>query len=470
MEYSLIIMFVCALLQAFISTVVSVALALPVAYFFYRYTFFGKHFFLALALVMSIMPTQLVALAELQFYGFTGFTGIIMAHLLLNMPFALYVLYSACHRFNQAWCLIACEYGASEWDAYTTLHLPFLRPTIISLFCIIFVLCFTSSSLPHILGLQPYHLTPDCVIADCHNTGQHGVGVLLYAVRVVIVAFFCINERPHASLGWVGLNMNRFEQRYLRGRHGILWPIFLCAVGIGILGPLVVLLVRMMSEQTFSFWAALIAGRHDAVLGVPAHYPVINSLLLACVSSVGAVIVGFIVSVLQVHASQRVQRFLGVAHSFVFVIGAVGIGILFAFIARWSSLPAFIVAVLCHCALNIPFTYRLLRAHLTSWHREFDFTACAYGAGVVERFVVLKLAWLMPAVVQAWCMAFGLSLTEVGAGSVFGGVTGMTLPMAIKVYRAHGVHEGVYGCSLLLLVCIAAFGYVSVRLVRRLRF
>lgn len=460
MECSLIIMFAYALFQAFISTLVSVSLALPTAYFFYRYAFFGKQFFLAMALVMSIMPTQLVACAELQFYGVAGFFGIIIAHVLLNMPFALYVLYGACYGLNPAWCFVAREYGATEWRIFKDVFLPFLMPTIASLGAIIFVLCFTSSSLPHILGTQGYHMTPDCAIAHLYNAGQYSLAGVLYGMRLIVVLLLCGNWYSHASIGWSRMNMPRFAPSYCTLRQGLGWPLFLSVVGAGLIGPFVVLILGMGNMHVVYFLLSLFAGSHDLVLGVPIYYPLINSFLLALASSVVAVVSGLIISVFLQQAVPVVQRCIGIAHSSVFIIGSVGLGILFVTIARQSSMNHFIVAVMCHVVLNLPFVCRIFSAQLAQWHRDLDLTAQAYGASKTARFLELKAVWLKPAMVQAFCIAFGLSLTEVGAGSVFDGITGITLPMAIKVYRAHGLHAGVSGLSLMILFVVFCIGCV----------
>lgn len=456
MEYWVIQGFICALAQALISTALSLLLALPIAYFFYRYSFAGKQLFISVAFVLSIMPTRLVAEAQLLFYGTTGFAGIVIAHVLLNMPFAMYVLHNASHGLNHAWCLIAREYGASERHVYTDIFLPFLWPTIVSLAGIIFVLCFTSNSLPHILGTQQYHLTPDCVIADLFSSNSYIAAMIVYGMRVLVV-FFCLTDKPHVSKEWENLNVHYSVPSDLRTMpwHSAIALLF---AAIGLIGPCILLLCIMCSLSTFEFLCAVTSGVQDPVLKVPTYYPIINSFLLACVSSLGAVIVGFFLAVFWVHGSASMQKMVTLLHSFVFVIGTVGFGVFFAIVARATDLPQFWLAAFCHIMLNLPFAYRLFHARLTLWHTDYDRTAQIYGAPRAERLVWLKFGYLRPVFVQALCMAFCLSLTEVGAGSLWADATGMTLPMAIKLYQQHGVVSGVWGLSILLFACVLCLG------------
>lgn len=86
------IIFIFSFAQAAVSTFFSIALALPLAHFFNRFTLFGKKFFLACAALLCIMPTKLIALSVSMFYGIDGFFAILFAHLLLNLPFSFYVL------------------------------------------------------------------------------------------------------------------------------------------------------------------------------------------------------------------------------------------------------------------------------------------------------------------------------------------------------------------------------------------
>ena len=75
MFYENLIICLFSFLQALISTVLAILLALPFAHFCYKFDFFGKKFFIALVPVLCIMPTKLVALCVSLFYGAIGFGG-----------------------------------------------------------------------------------------------------------------------------------------------------------------------------------------------------------------------------------------------------------------------------------------------------------------------------------------------------------------------------------------------------------
>jgi len=132
-------LFSCA--QAAVSTLLCLLLALPLAHFFYSFSFPGKKLLLALSSLFFILSTKLVALAIATCFGAKGLLGIILAHVMLNLPFASYLVYLTYQKLDLTIIWSARQLGATGWQCYQTIVLPFLLPTISSTALIIFLLC-----------------------------------------------------------------------------------------------------------------------------------------------------------------------------------------------------------------------------------------------------------------------------------------------------------------------------------------
>lgn len=452
-----------SLLQAAISTVISLLCALPLACFCDRFSFPGKRIVLSLAPLLAIMPMKLVALSIQIFFGFAGLPAIIVGHCMLNIPFAFYMLHGAYQKSNPLWSLIARQLGATRWQAYKDIYVPFLRPTISSAAILIFILCFTSFSLPMVLGSQPYHMTPDIMIYHAYQHDNYSEIMLYFIVRLLVLLPLITAARGQLqSPGWQEhhLGVARYE-RYHPRKHGWAWCAYLFAVGICTLGPLVMLLVAKIDSSVFVFWHSIIVGAHDILLGIQVYKVILHSLLLACASGICAVIVGYGLHKLMMRTKNRwLQQTLDSVTSTVFILGSVGCGILCAQLTQTSSLPLFIIATLCHVMLNFPFAYRIIKTQMIAWEPDWDLSAQSYGASSRARLRTLELPFLRGSFLQALCVCCGLSLTEIGAGSILHDATGITLPMAIKIYRDHGMHEGVIGLSVVLMLIVLAVSYI----------
>lgn len=454
--------FINSLVQSIVATVISVGLSLPIAHFFYAFQFPGRRFFIALFPLFCIMPSKLVGMCTSLFYGVTGLPGIIISHCILDIPLALYVLHSAYQKCEPTWDLIAQELGATSWQCYRDIYLPFLRSTIISVSIAIFLLCFTSFSLPLILGTSDYHCTPDIKMYHCYQL-KDWTSVILYAIGrlFVIIPITLLYKKSAQSMYNIAGQKRYGNFWHAKNSYYIVWLLYCIAIAVLIIGPLSALLVSTVNTKVLNFWGQIVVGSCDSVIKVPVYRIILNSILLAFISGIGSLLFGYILSkIMRNTRNVSIKNIFMLLTAAVCIVGNVGCGIIFSWLST-THIPLFAAAVLCHIILNYPFAYRLIDAQLITYQMEWDFTAQTFGAKASERLKTLELPFLKTAFFQAFCIAFGLSLTEVGAGSIMFGSTGMTIPMAIKLYREHGCIDAVIGLSIILLLLAFLVAYIG---------
>jgi len=458
----LLLMFLFSSVQAALSTILSLGLALPLAHFFYRFRFPGRTFFLALASLLCIMPTKLIALSIAQFFGASGFVGIILAHLMLNLPFSLFVLNVTYQKLDMTQLWVATDLGASPWQVYRDVVLPFLRGTIVSMGVILFLLHAASYSIPLVLGGQWYHLTPEVLMSQLYNEGQSGSALLLWVLRVLVFVPLLLLHGRSARKVVLSSDVAHTVPcpRYRIGDHGIGWLAYALFVALLTLGPFGALLLQACDSKVFSFFKSVVGGAADACLGVPVRLVVFNSIALAIVSGVCAVAVACIIGAVARLAHNRyASGVVALLTVLPFVFGSVGIGMLFAWFSYGKVVSAFLIGVLCHIVLNYPFAYRVVDAQFALYHPDMHKTAQTFGASHNVAVRTVTLPFVRSALIKAFCISFGLSLTEVGAGSVLHNKMGLTIAMAIRLYRKAGMHTELIGLSMVLLVLVLLVSY-----------
>ncbi|HWQ07719.1 MAG TPA: ABC transporter permease subunit, partial [Holophaga sp.] len=170
-----------SLLQALASTVLSLALGLPGAWLLSRYTFRGRRLYAALSGIPFVFPPVLFTLGFVRAWGRNGlvnaglvhllglekapldiaysFSGVVLAHALLNFPLVVALVGAVWSRLprtpeDAARCL-----GAGEGRIFATLTLPSLLPGIAAAASLVFLYCFMSFAIPLTLGGGPQYAT-----------------------------------------------------------------------------------------------------------------------------------------------------------------------------------------------------------------------------------------------------------------------------------------------------------------------
>ena len=129
-----------SLLVAVCTSLLSTFIGFSTAYTDYRYRFFGKQAYLALAMLPPTIPLIIMALAMLSWLAQIGLSGkvisIIIAHTVLAAPFAMAVIRLRLNDMDPNLEAASWNLGASEWRAMREVVIPFAIPSIIAALCL----------------------------------------------------------------------------------------------------------------------------------------------------------------------------------------------------------------------------------------------------------------------------------------------------------------------------------------------
>jgi len=131
-----------SLATSVISTIICVALAIPVAYALARYQFLGKRIATLALTIPLTLPPLVAGIALLLFFGTTpwgkalenaGFAviftplGIIIAEVFVNIPYMIRILRSAFSTINPRYEYVAKTLGCTDSSAFLQVTLPMAR-------------------------------------------------------------------------------------------------------------------------------------------------------------------------------------------------------------------------------------------------------------------------------------------------------------------------------------------------------
>jgi spermidine/putrescine transport system permease protein len=117
-------------------SLIATFLGFAAAYTDFRYRFFGKGVYLALALLPPTIPVVILGLAMLVFLAQVGLSGelhsVIISHVVLCMPFAMALIRLRLSQMDPSLEAAAWNLGASQWRAMREIIVPFCAPAIFS--------------------------------------------------------------------------------------------------------------------------------------------------------------------------------------------------------------------------------------------------------------------------------------------------------------------------------------------------
>lgn len=121
-------------------SIISTLLGFCTAYTDFRFNFWGKSLYLALALTPPTIPLVIMGLAMLALLSRINLSGllssVIVSHVVLCTPFAMAIIRLRLSQMDPALEAAAWNLGASQWRALKAVIIPFCGPAIVSALCL----------------------------------------------------------------------------------------------------------------------------------------------------------------------------------------------------------------------------------------------------------------------------------------------------------------------------------------------
>ncbi len=470
--------------QATLSTILTVVIGLPGAWVLARFRFPFRGTIEALSVVAFVMPTVVVAAAVggllsdqgplaavLPTGSDRGLLAILVAHVYFNLAVVLRLVGSYWRQLDPRPEEAAACLGASPLTVFRSVTLPRLAPAIWSAGVIVFLFTFTSFGIVLLLG-GPGQATIEVEIQrQALFLYDLPAAALLSLVQVLIVVVLLVAQvRLSARIGEVATRGALREPATKRDRGVV--TLFVAVSLLVFLGPIVVVVARALrvgQAWGLANYAGLTTAREDSVLFVPPMTAVGNSLLFAALAAVLATGVGTVVAWLLSRSARR--RW---ADSWLLIplgVSAVvlGFGLLLAFDTpplAWRG-SGWLVPV-AQALIATPFVVRAVLPALDAIGPRVRQAAATLGASPWQVVLRVELPMVSRALAVALGFAFAISLGEFGATLFVARGDRPTVPIAI--YRLLGTPGEVnQGQAMALASVLIAMTAAAVLVTDRLR-
>ncbi|CAN7430224.1 thiamine/thiamine pyrophosphate ABC transporter permease ThiP [Rhizobium sp. LjRoot98] len=467
------------LLQASLSTVLSIVFAIPVARALARQAAFpGRVWIIRLmalplglpALVAALgligiwgrqgaLNTALVAIGLDQPVSIYGLSGILVAHVFFNMPLAARLMLGGLERIPGEYWLAGANLGMRPLSIFRFIEWPVIRGLLPGIAGLIFMLCATSFTLVLTLGGGPAASTIEVAIYQALRFDfDPPRAIALSLLQISVTAALLVAIRlltPAADEGHGGgRRVRRFDGRGGFGRAGD---------GLVIALAVLFLALPLGSVVSSGLRADLVKLAGDPMV----RRALITSIVIALISGLLCVVsASLMIRARQAALSSRrpavLLRGLAVgifaSSSLVLLVPPVVLGAgwflllrPFGDVARFAPL----LVILINTLMALPFVYRVLEPAMATHTARTAKLAVSLGLSGWHRLRLIDWPGLRRPLLMALSFACALSLGDLGAVALFGSQDMVTLPWLLYSRMAGYRSTDAAGLALFLgLVCL----------------
>ncbi|MCB6177870.1 thiamine/thiamine pyrophosphate ABC transporter permease ThiP [Rhodobacter sp. Har01] len=444
-------------LQATVSSVVSVLLAVPVAKALARRRFPGRGALITLMGAPSLLPVIVAVLGLVAVYGRAGWLndglaaaglprvqvyglqGVVMAHVFLNLPLATRMLLQGWQAIPAERFRLAESLSFRPADVARHLERPMLAEVVPGALATVFAVCLTSFAVALVLGGGPRATTLELAIYQAVRFDfdlGHAAGLAL--VQTALGAAAALAAWRMAQAAGFGAGLDRAPM--WRGPDGWRRGADVLALGLAaafLLVPMVAILLRGLpglADLPPEVWAA--AGRSVTVALVSTAATMTAALTLAVAVARGG------------------ARWLDLAAALPLATSGLVLGTGLFLIAQPIVPPtrlALPVTVLVNALLALPFAFRLLLPEARALHAGYGRLAESLGLQGPARLRLLTLPRLARPLGFSAGLTAALSMGDLGVIALFAADQGATLPLMVQRLMGAYRTEAAAGAALLLV-------------------
>jgi thiamine transport system permease protein len=488
------------LYQSVLSTLLTLALGLPVAFLFARYEFPGKSFLRTLTVIPFMLPTVVVAAGFTALLGPRGWVNIVMmrlfrlefppvtfagtlgaillAHVFYNTTIVIRIVSNALSHLDPRLEQAARTLGANPRHVFWRITFALLRPSILAAALLVFIFDFTSFGVILLLGGPGFSTLEVEIYKQAMYFFNIPLAALLSLIQLLCTLVFSIIYSRLLTHSIVSINPRANPAIRPRNLSQRLFVTFLCSLlFIFYALPLSSLplrsVVRLEADQgqpgqthyglSGDYYKELFVNKRDSIFYVPPFDALGNSLSYAALTVVFSLALGFPVAAALVHPG-RLARLLDPFLLLPLGASAVTLGLgliitfnkpLFASQFRLVSSP--VLLPIAHTIIALPFVIRSLQPALASIPDRLRQAAAVLGAS--PRQVWLSVDWPIVgrATLSAAIFAFTISLGEFGATSLVVRPEYPTMPIAIARFLSQpgGLNYGqaMAMATIMMLTC-----------------
>jgi len=466
--------------QAFLSTLLSVGFAIPVAHSLSRRMFKGKALLLKLFTSTLVLPVLVGVFGLLAIYGNSGLmadffhwqgqelpfsiyglNGILLAHVFFNLPYASRLLLLSLESIPAEQHKLCAHLGMSHWYKFRCVEWPRLRQQLPHVCGLVFMLCFTSFATVMALGGGPKSTTIELAIYQAIKFDfDLPAGAMLAIWQIFLCSLLSLGIQKLSKPNRLATHSTPLSLRLIRdNKKAKIWDgLWITTASLIVLPPLLMVVLSGFNSKLWDvlrdsrFWQALEA-----------------SLMIAVSAAALALFIG--VAILQTSRVWKIKGKFRAANS-IELIGTIilvtpglvistGLFLLLRKVTDVFSFAYFIVVVV-NSLMALPYVIKTLAQPFFQMMQQYHLLTTSLGMKGWRRFMLIEWREGRQPIIQAFSISFMLSMGDISAIALFGSQNFSTLPLYLfQLLGSYQMDAAAVVSLTLLLLCIGCFTFVD---------
>jgi thiamine transport system permease protein len=460
-----------SIIQAGLSTALSLTLGIGLGLALARRRFPGRHLVLATLGTTMVMPTIVAVFAVFAIYGRSGwlaemlrflgwegsfsifgYPGILIAHVFLNAPFVARITLDALNVVPAEHWRLATAFGFTPAQVFRHLDWPVLRAELPGLAGLVFLLCFKSFAIVLALGGGPSRSTLEVAIfealkidLDFGRAAWLALIQLVICLSMTVVLNWAFTRPPVSHTIRTMTRRPDAKDRRLQiidASMLIIGALFIAPLALSVLGGLPKVFDVMDADLLQAFATSL------AIAIAAASLACLLALALASAARRRRIVL----------RSPRVAALYDFLPNTLLAVPPFALTAgLFLMIRRFSD-PAtsgLILLPLINGLTALPFAYRYIAPRLLTAEERYGRVAASLGVTGLAKLRIMDWPVLKRPLGAGFALAMALSFGDFGIIALFGSADLLTLPYLL--YERLGAYRLGEASAIGLLIVLVAF-------------
>lgn len=440
------------LYQALLSTLFSVGPGILIGYALFRRQFPLKSLLLKILSMTLILPSLVVVFGIITIYGrnglvlsmikaaglhslefsLYGLSGILLAHIFFNLPFAALLILKALQSIPSAQRQLAAQLNFSVADTVLLIEWPVLKKQILSVSVLIFTLCFSSFSVVLTLGGGPKATTIELAIYQALTYEYDFTRAAFLAIIQITLCLVLLIISQRVKNSSIKASTSELWQTPFRSKLLFVFDYSLILLVILLVLPPILSII--ISGINPDFWQTLVSQQLLSALA--------NSLIIGFLAALIAMILAnsliWTARQYQFNHSPMLANFYITSGSFALAMPSLVIAtglylILFHLKLDKSQLASpYILVSAINGLMALPFVINLIYPYLTNTGQVYQQLCAIHSIKGIHRWWYIDVQANLTHFKKAFAFALTLSLGDIGVmaflGTQHAGSQFITLP------------------------------------------
>lgn len=470
------------------ATALSLAIGVPLAYFYQMYEIKGKTILQVLIILCSMSAPFIGAYSWIMLLGRSGvitkfiesiipirmpniygFNGILLVLSLQLYPLVFLYVSGALKNIDNSLLEAAENMGCSGFKRFFKIVIPLCMPTIIAAALMVFMRAFADFGTPLLIG-EGYQTFPVIIYNSyfAETGGDHNFGAAISVIAIVITAIiFLIQKYINGKFTFTMNALHPIERKEIHGIHYVLVNIYSWfVVAIAFLPQIYVIYTSFLktSGKIFLKGFSLDSYRY-AFTHLTKAIP--NTFIIGGLALIVVIVLAILIAYLVVRRNNLMNKVIDTVSMVPYIIpgSVVGIALVMAFNKKPLVLTGtMIIMIVALVIRRIPYTIRSSTATLQQISMSIEEAAISLGSNKLKAFFRITVPMMANGILSGAIMSWVTIITELSTAIILYNLNTITLTLATYTYVSRGNYgiAAAYATILTVSTIISLLIYMKV--------